>query len=324
MLIDNDARLQATDPHQSFIVQAPAGSGKTEILTQRYLRLLGTVSAPEQIVALTFTRKAANEMRERIVLALQRAAEGIPSKSAHQQKTAEFAAQALRQDHAHDWQLLQQPGRLQILTIDALCQRITQAVPLQDKQLHEMQVSDKPQALYLEAARACLDDAIQTPAYQDALRVLLNHLDNRQDNLLRLFSDLLAKRDQWIDPIYQAMHQDKAIFEGAIASIEHHATERFKQSLPADLANTLVTLAAQLAHIENNPASKRYSLQRLQSITQLDNDIIQGLSALLLTGTNTLRKGFDHHVGLKRGVCPNDIYTSLKADSKALLESLAE
>lgn len=74
MLVDSDQRSQATDPSLSFIVQAPAGSGKTEILTQRYLRLLSTVTAPEQIIALTFTRKAASEMRERIVHALQQAA----------------------------------------------------------------------------------------------------------------------------------------------------------------------------------------------------------------------------------------------------------
>ena len=121
MLTDAEARLQALDPHKSFIVSAPAGSGKTGLITQRLLRLLATVDNPEEILCITFTRKAAAEMRQRIHGALVFAAQNPRPKDPFDAQTWDLATQALSRDKAHKWNLLDIPYRLRIKTIDSFC-----------------------------------------------------------------------------------------------------------------------------------------------------------------------------------------------------------
>ena len=94
-VIDNKERKIALDPRKSLLIQAPAGSGKTELLIQRYLRLLSGVEHPDQIISMTFTRKAAEEMKRRILEALKRGLSQASPESPHQQQTWELAKLAL-------------------------------------------------------------------------------------------------------------------------------------------------------------------------------------------------------------------------------------
>src|SRR4029079_17009995 len=113
---DARARETALDVIRSFIVQSPAGSGKTTVLTERYLLLLTTVEEPEQVLAITFTRKAAGEMRERV----QKALEGnMAVRTDADRVTLELAAAARSHAAARGWGLEESAARLRIQTIDA-------------------------------------------------------------------------------------------------------------------------------------------------------------------------------------------------------------
>jgi len=117
MISDLNARVNALDPQKSFIVQAPAGSGKTGLLVYRMLTLLSKVEKPQQVLAITFTRKATAEMRARLLELMQYADRGDTSNDEFEQQGIDLAESALAQDKKHNWRLLDATHQLQILTI---------------------------------------------------------------------------------------------------------------------------------------------------------------------------------------------------------------
>ena len=198
---DRAARERALDPHTSFIVQAPAGSGKTELLIQRYLRLLETVESPNAVVAITFTKKAAGEMRARVLHALRRTE---PPEQAHELVTHAIARRVVAHQERLGWSLASNPSQIRMETIDALCASITRQMPWLARFGAPPQITEKANPLYREAARRTLHrveaeelSAGTSPCTGDVSRLLL-HLDNNYQRTEKLISEQLEKRDQWL------------------------------------------------------------------------------------------------------------------------------
>ena len=206
-IADQEARSRALDPSTSFIVQAPAGSGKTGLLTQRFLVLLAGVDAPEEIVAITFTRKAASEMRQRILKALERAKSDQPPEQDHERHTWELARRALARDKEQGWQLLDNPARLRIQTIDSLCTTLARQMPILSRFGSVPAIAEDAGPLYLEAARDTIAELESGAEWSDAVAHLVQHLDGRLDKLQGLISTMLARRDQWLRHIADPAHR---------------------------------------------------------------------------------------------------------------------
>lgn len=129
-LSDAEQRARSLDPSGSFHLEAPAGSGKTFLLTARFLRLLGLVEHPQQILAMTFTNKAASEMRERVCRYLQRAKRGERPEAEPDGELLDAAAKALARHQAHE-PLLMGGELLRIQTFHSFCHALAAQAPLE-------------------------------------------------------------------------------------------------------------------------------------------------------------------------------------------------
>lgn len=229
-VIDLAEREQALDISRSFIVQAPAGSGKTGVLTQRILKLLAMVDRPEQILAITFTKKAAAEMRHRVMSALQNAARNIPPVSMHDQVYFQLAQQVLLRDQVKQWNLLDNPGRLRLQTIDSLCSSIVRDNPLVARLGVQFNVSDDASECYSEAARSLLAALDEDDALGKALYRVLGFLDGQYRKLNSLIGQMLAQRDHWLSDVV-ASQQDWTAFRGLMESSLTHINREAEQRL---------------------------------------------------------------------------------------------
>jgi ATP-dependent exoDNAse (exonuclease V) beta subunit len=195
---DQFERQRALDPARSILVQAPAGSGKTDLLTRRFLRLLAEVEEPGQVVAITFTIAAAAEMRHRILSELEKAAASTAS-AADEFSMDALAHRALLHSQALGWKLLDLPAQLRISTIDSFCRELAVQQPLLSGFGGGLEIAPQPEELYRRAARETLRKIDQTGSELGAaIERLLLWRDNNWQEMEALLVEMLASRDRWM------------------------------------------------------------------------------------------------------------------------------
>ncbi|MDH3974740.1 MAG: UvrD-helicase domain-containing protein [Deltaproteobacteria bacterium] len=345
-LSDLKEREAALDPKRSFIVQAPAGSGKTELLIRRFLTLLAAVNYPEQIIAITFTRKAAGEMHCRIMNALNKAKKEPPPASPYELETWRLAGAALKRDAERGWNLLETPARLKVQTTDSLCASLTRQMPILSGLGKNPAMTENAEELYREAARRTIVKVEKEGKDGEAVTEALRHLDNSFANLEQRIIAMLARRDQWLRHVSLKSMIDedvlKKYLEQSIANLIKTNLCRVKSAFPGDILKEAIhygSFAADnlLANGKENDITSLAMAEAAEEDLEKELAFWRGIRGLLLTADNKWRKpggvnlriGFPSHkseenLAMKDGF--KDLLARLetKEELGALLASLSD
>jgi len=184
-LPDARQRQAALDTTRSHHVEAPAGSGKTLLLTLRFLKLLGEVRHPGEIIALTFTDKAAGEMRDRIIRYLKMARDSATPSGEFEAGILALAAGALKKQERF-LPILTSSNGLNVMTFHSFCYYLVKRAPL------EAGISPDCEVLGEQDLPVFLEEVVQ--------RVMKNLIEgpNNRPERKALEGRLLAHNNTWV------------------------------------------------------------------------------------------------------------------------------
>jgi len=277
------------------------------LLTRRVLTLLATVDEPEDVLAITFTRKAASEMRLRVLNTLQAAASGVAPENDYEKEGFALAAAVLERDKQCDWQLLKNAQRLNLKTIDALSTTLAHRLPVVSELGAPTGLADDPKPMYRRAAERLLDQ------HASKLDLLLLQLGNRQELAQTMLAELLANRDQWRGYVYSGLSPEelRAALEHILFGLIESKLTELEQSLPRTVKDVLPKLLQETGQIwlalEPSNDAHRDTAQTLATIeempgTSVDQVVLwEAIANLLLTAASskpaTLRKQLSRTCG---------------------------
>jgi len=316
---DIKARKCALDISNSFIMQAPAGSGKTELLIQRYLKLLSVASQPEEIIAITFTNKAANEIKQRIISILKDAKEGVRPSEEYKITTIGFAIKVLKRSEQLNWNLIISNQRIRILTIDGLCSEITNKSPLAGSYRRRIVDDFELNNVYRQASISAINTLSDLDKYRaDSIRVL-SHLDGDIEKYISLMSHMLELRDQWIEIIgsgvkvnQKDLNHLKTILEENISNVVNNHLNALSEIFPD---KEFRSLEKAFDFLINNQESLFTNDQKISPIKRdtFNQNMWKATANLLTTNNGKWRK----RISIKEGI-PASQTTIKKTVIKAL------
>ena len=330
---DQAAREAALDVSRSFIVQAPAGSGKTELLIQRYLHLLATVDSPEEILAITFTRKAAAEMQLRVIQAIQRAVDNVLPDEPHLRVTAAAAARVLQRDRSLGWDIVANPRRLRIQTLDSLNASLARMLPLTAPggAAGSTIVADaEMERLYRRAAARTFDQLVERGDYRAVTELVLEHVDNNTGLYIDYLARMLATRDQWLPFIGSGLLDAddaealRGRLEDSVTALVTAHLQRLRAALPPGIVPELLSLVAHATGRLDEAGQAAHPVAaagHADDPLQADADSVAawlGIAELLLTRQGGWRKQVNKNLGFP----PGD--DEPKARMRDLLETLSD
>jgi ATP-dependent helicase/nuclease subunit A len=313
---DQAERERALDININALAIAPAGSGKTSLLVARALKCLAVSREPEEVVAITFTNKAAAEIRARLVQALQLATEPLAADAAaHTRLLHTLARRVLEHAQSRGWQLLENPNRLRALTIDALNAELAARLPLLSGLGGPSAMTEDSRGLFAEAIQSLfaeLEDPNLPMEDREALALVLRGEDNRLDRLLEPLTGMLDKREQWLGEILsQSEPAQDARLLGALVQSRLRALD---QLLDMSSRHSLITLL-QAGSAQSDLLAWAAQLKEWPQAEAANLGHWRQLAACLVTGQGTLRK----RITRNEGFLPKQSYTE---DMKTLLRNL--
>ena len=176
----------------SFIVQAPAGSGKTSLLVKRFLNRLLEVKSPKEVLALTFTNKAAAEMAQR----LKEALEGKSKDNEIKKIVEKISKHALKNKWDEGY-----IDTLMVMTIDKLALRLIKQTPILSSSGVNFLTDEDPDDLYRETIRETITSNAEN-------YLLFKYFDYDYHKLTEQLLALISKRDQWLPIVSGLLRSD--------------------------------------------------------------------------------------------------------------------